>query len=968
MKTKANACSNLSLNLADTPNRDTQKTKIANNLITAYYQNIRGVNGIVNKLFKQMHNTHFDIIALTETFLKDSVSSSEIFPAARFETYRCDRINKVGGGVCLAVKDPDRFKILPIKFNKLREAYDNIDIIGIDIQGLNNSTISIILLYIPPHLCVEYFQTFLTELAVYLLNKENILVMGDFNVRSFISNDLNVTKCRAIFDFFNTLDIAQVNAITNCDNVLLDLVAATPRLNCAVVQESEPFSTIDKFHPPLAIELISTIERVKCFPAQQSFRSYNFRKANLSALYNDIQCAEWHKIHSAVNVNAMCEMFYGILYKILDDNVPLRNVNRTNYPVWYTAEIIAKLKEKSKLHTQYKKSRREEDLSNFKKLRVSCKHLVDSAFNQYISTVESTINTQPNLIWHFINGKKRSTRIPGRMNHNGTYSGSQHDIVEMFAKYFSSVYLPPSNVTADSYNKVYMPNVSLETFTTNQVKGAIKKLSKCNSVGDDEVPYFLIFDCAEILADPLTAIFNRSVNTCEFPSIWKIGRVVPIHKSGDKSLISNYRPISLLSCFAKVYERLLFDQIFPQIKQYLSPLQHGFYPKRSTNTNLAIFNEFVSTALDQQVQVDAIYTDFSKAFDTIDVSIVTNKLRDIGFHDNALGLFHSYLVDREQYVFYNGTRSSSYKPTSGVPQGSNLGPLIFLIFINDLPETLTCQTLMFADDVKLYKKITSLNDCTDLQQDLNKLSEWCNKNRLKLNTDKCKILTFTRRCTRIQVNYNINNSILSRVHSTCDLGVIFSSDLKFNEHINATAGKAVRTLGFLLRNCSEFKNTSMLKQIYISLVRPILEYATVIWSPSTSSSITILESVQRRFMKFLHFKNTHSYPPRGYPNELLLTETGLNSLEARRNYFDALFGTNLLNNTTDCGALLELLNFRIPRESSRNKDIFYIDTYRTSAKQESTVSRILKELNNISETVDIASVNKVELRKVYFKL
>ena len=275
------------------------------------------------------------------------------------------------------------------------------------------------------------------------------------------------------------------------------------------------------------------------------------------------------------------------------------------------------------------------------------------------------------------------------------------------------------------------------------------------------------------------------------------------------------------------------------------------------------------------------------------------------------------------------------------------------------------SSINVADDVKLYKRISNLNDCNDLQLALNKLSGWCSENRLELNTNKCRVLSFTRKSTYIRNDYRINTTVLTRVHSICDLGVTFCNDLKFNEHISATSGKAVRTLGFLLRNCKEFRSTSTLRQIYISLVRPIMEYATVIWAPSSSCSINTMENVQRRLMKFIHFRNTGCYPPRGYPNELLLTETKLDSLETRRKYFDALFGTNVINNTTECGALLEHINFRIPRASSRNRDIFYIGTNRTCAKQDSTVSRICRELNAISEDIDKSRVTKADLRKIY---
>ena len=869
----------------------------------------------------------------------------------------------------ISIRNPSRFKICPNNFDELSTTYDHIDLVSIDLKLCNSSSFTFVVIYIPPQVSAEYFETFLIDLSVYLLNKTSVIVMGDFNVRSYINRDLNNNKCRATNEFFNCLEIVQVNNIRNCDNVLLDLVAVSSSISCSVNREYTPLSKIeDKYHPSLSIEIHFKVLKSKCFRSNQTRRSYNYRKANLSALYNDIQNAEWHKIQENDDINTMCDVFYANLYKVLDDNVPLRKITKLKYPAWYDKEIISTIKRKFKFHSKYKRFRRQSDQNEFQRLRFLSKNLIQLAFKDFLAKAELNINNHPEHIWNFIHSKDCRTRIPGVMNDNGFSIDSPREIVEAFANYFASVYSPKSNLSTSINDNIFSPNICIEPVTVNQVISVISQLNACSSLGHDEIPYFLVHDCAEAFSYPLTAIFNKCIEKSEFPTIWKTARIVPIHKSGDKAIVTNYRPIAILSIFSKIFERLIFNQIFPQIKQYLSPFQHGFIPRRSTTTNLAILTDFIATSLDCQGQVDVIYTDLRKAFDRIDVDIISNKLRNFGFNNNALKLMKSYLVDRTQYVFYNGVQSSNYKPTSGVPQGSNLGPLIFTIFINDLPNSISCDSLIFADDVKLYRRITNFNDCYNLQQDLTQLSRWCITNKLELNTNKCKIVSYTRKYSYPKFDYAIYNDVLERVESITDLGVIFTNDLNFKSHINFITDKAIKKLGFVLRNCREFKNTSTLKRVYSSLVRPLLEYATVVWSPSTSGSKNNLENVQRRFMKYMHYKSTGNYPPRGYPNELLLQEVQLDSLELRRKYFDAMFILNITNGNIDCGFLLQQLNFRIPRSSSsRNHDIFYVDKNSKCVKRDSPIPRMCRTLNGVSDQVDISSATKNEVRMLFLK-
>ena len=282
----------------------------------------------------------------------------------------------------------------------------------------------------------------------------------------------------------------------------------------------------------------------------------------------------------------------------------------------------------------------------------------------------------------------------------------------------------------------------------------------------------------------------------------------------------------------KLFEAIVAKKISALTNSILSLEQHGFMAGRSTVTNLAIFCNFVTRALDGWRQVDVIYTDFTKAFDRVDHFLLIDKLASVGFGGQLLSWLFSYITGRFQHVRVGDVLSKTVFASSGVPQGSHLGPILFLLFVDDIREvTRNSKFFMFADDLKLFKCISCPSDSLDLQSDLDILSEWCLSNRMELNISKCHILRLSRNKSPIHYRYTIAGSKLSTVEVTRDLGVLIDSSFSFVEHIQHVVAASSRALGFITRNSSDFVRPSTLRYLYNSLVLPHLEYASVIWAP-----------------------------------------------------------------------------------------------------------------------------------------
>ena len=445
------------------------------------------------------------------------------------------------------------------------------------------------------------------------------------------------------------------------------------------------------------------------------------------------------------------------------------------------------------------------------------------------------------------------------MAHSDSRFSSSQAKADAFNSYFASVFRPntPSTSATDLPPVNSTDAVGLESITISveDVCCLLSGLCTTKATGPDGISATLLRECATELAPSLTELFAMSLAHGKVPSEWKRANVVPVPKNDDPSEINNYRPISLLCIISKVLEHIVHRQVYEFIKPSLHDLQHGFRPNRSCITQLLEVLQDIGKNLDSGKTTDVVYLDFPKAFDSVSHPNLIQKLRDHGISGPLLNWFCDYLSSRKQRVVIDCVSSSLLEVTSGVPQGSVVGPLLFIIYVNEIPnETTHSKTPMFADDSKCYRQITSTDDEQLLQRDIKSLQEWSVKWELSFNVQKCSMMRFTRKKNVMPAEYHLANEEIKCVNIQKDLGIFISDDLKWSNQIAHVVAKANRMLGFLRRHCTQLTNIHCRRLLYLT-VRSHLSYGSEIWSPQGSSrDLVLIEGIQRRATKKVHLK------------------------------------------------------------------------------------------------------------------
>ena len=425
-----------------------------------------------------------------------------------------------------------------------------------------------------------------------------------------------------------------------------------------------------------------------------------------------------------------------------------------------------------------------------------------------------------------------------------------------------------SNKDPISYLKHNEIKMNETPLTEKEFFEAFNTLKSNKSQGVDEISANMVKMSYDIIKDPLLYIFDLSIRTGKFPNSMKIAKVTPVFKTGDKTNPSNYRPISVLPCFSKILERIMYNRVFNYIldNNFLYKKQFGFQKSHSTDhAVLNLVNDILFT-FDKDEFTLGVFIDLSKAFDTVDHQILIAKLKHYGVDNNNLLWFKDYLSNRKQCIYYENEHTQLRSINCGVPQGSILGPLLFLIYVNDLHYTSNLLNfILFADDTNIFLSHKNINTLyKTLNKELKKVEEWFRTNKLSLNTNKTKYTIFFKPSKRDDLplklpKLEINNAIIKNERSIKFLGILLDENLNWKKHIGVIENKISKNLG-ILKKAKPYLNLTSLKHMYFALIHSYLNYCNIVWASTNQTKLKKLFSKQKYASRII-FNEKQTSPP-----------------------------------------------------------------------------------------------------------
>ena len=876
--------------------------------LSVVYQNVQGLipfselgNDIpklheskINELktYAYMHKP--DVIILNETWLKPSINDNEIFPPEAYKIFRCDRspkshppdpqnpnrFRKNGGGVLIAINSSLDINSKIININCSAE------LLSVQITLKNKTKFYLSTLYRVGTLGIDNFNS-IKDYYHTLLKKRNaskIYTIGDINFpelenTNWESNQSNNQLEQKFLGLFNDLGLKQcINSPTHRKGNILDVVLTNSPHTVNDLNVLDDSSVCSSDHFPISFNVTANIRRRRsCKRVIQ-----NLKKADWHTLNNDLQNTDWHSLLCSSDVEQCWKIFRERFDDLCTKSIPKITVKNGFQPPWFDSEVFDKCREKERHRADLKKCKKErlsqENLTGepqspcpkeisleikFQSTRRQVNQLIRSKMRSNFSDDHSE-NTISKKFWSYVKATSNSHRIPESIYYNDQHRTNHEDQANLFNTFFYEQFSSPSNYAIDiNYNLNFDIHID-----EHIVYPILKHLDPNKASGPDKIHGTVLKKCAKSLAIPLSILFRTSYYTCKIPRDWKSANIVPVFKKGCKNNACNYRPISLTSLVMKVYERVIKAELLPRVIDKIDTRQHGFLPSKSCETQLIPYCDMLARNLNKGSRTDVIYFDFAKAFDSVNHDIILQKLKHkFGIDGLLLKFFVEYLSNRCQRVVVNGSSSNDLPVNSGVPQGSILGPVLFVLFINDISSNIDPKSdiCLYADDTKLYREIVTIQDQAILQQDISKLNDWATSNKMKFHPDKCKLLSVTLNRENGQTSsYKLGNKVINQVEVEKDLGVHISSRLNWTDHCNYIYSKANRNLGLMKRTCRFVKNRAQRRNLYLAMVRSQLEHCSTVWSPYTTTSLDKLESIQKRAFKWIFGEEYCSYSPELY--------------------------------------------------------------------------------------------------------
>lgn len=836
------------------------------------FQSIRNKSTLLtNFLIKN----NVDVMVGSESHLSSITGNSEILPPTYTAT-REDRDDGYGGVIIIRKKE--------LKVEEIR--MQNPNIVAIKIMTFEKPVI----------VCACYRSTSNEDNDnIQIINKLNellkkyknipIWLAGDFNLpdidwstNSIVSNQNRVELNEHFLELFDKHKLSQHVDFNTRLEALLDLLLTnrpTFLVRCL------PLPGFGDHDTCVLADIICHPQKHK--PIQRTV--YCWKRANIDQLRQDID-KNIKDLMAISNhntpINDLWCSFKDIIINAQNAHVPKKTTSKRFHQPWFNRVCQRAVRKKKRSYRQYKETKNRTDWENYIKSEKAARKTCEQIKNSYIKNniINSDGKKNKNLFSYIKSKRNEVIGVSPLVDSNNVTQIDDNKIAEILNNQFASVFSKDDGLSPEIRGEKGS-DISNLVFTTNGIRKLLSDINTKKACGPDNISARILHECSEILPDFFVLLFTTSIKQGTIPDDWRHALITPLYKGGnkDRSKAENYRPVSLTSVTCKLMEHIIHSHIMNHFDKdkTLSNTQHGFRKFRSCETQLIQTINTLAKSLNNREQTDSILLDFSKAFDKVCHRKLLLKLEHYGIRGALLTWIQDFLSNRSQCVAVRGTLSRRIAVTSGVPQGSVLGPLLFLVYINDMPLHVDSSIALFADDAYLYKVIKCLKDTEELQQDLDKLVLWEKNWSMQFHPDKCYVLRVTNKRKIVENTYKIHNQELKVVEKAKYLGVTISRNLSWKHHVSNIVAKANSTRIFLQRNLSMTDSETRLV-CYKTYVRPICEYASSVWdSPGVQSLASQLESVQRKSLRWIYNKwDTESSPT------ALRKSANIDTLEKRR--------------------------------------------------------------------------------------
>ena len=845
-----------------------------------YYTNADGLGNKINELQALSDIHKFDVICISETLPKFTIS-----PDRKADyTYTMDNYTSyhkvTGRGVSIYVKST-------LKSEQIEFTTNFNDNVWVSIDLGYNTTFLIGCLYRSPNSSESNNELLLSILNETKLKRNSrLVIVGDFNLKEIDWTNFHVHTrpehiAMKVFDTVNDLFYEQlVNEPTRHREGEQPNVLDWVLTNCSeLIDNLEIGAPLGEKGDHNSIRFDITLPQFSRYIPEK----LNLYKGDYISMSDSLSQVNWEDELADKTCNHAWESFHNIMSTAIKKHIPKfkekKNSRKSN--LWADKTVREAITNKNRAWNTYKRNKTVDNWNSFTTVRNKANKIVLNAKYNFEQRIAMDIKTNPKQFWHYVKSKSKQNRdFPKLVDDDGTILQSDIDKADLFNKYFASVFTTED--LSSIPNPSFQSKVELHGITINPevVLIQLRKLNTSKAAGPDEIHSKILYEIRDSINVPLSIIFLKSLREGVLPCMWKHAIVKPLFKKGSKSSPKNYRPVSLTSICCKIMERIIRDSLVKHLEtnKLLNSNQHGFRSGRSCVTQLLELVEIWSDLFDCNIPFDCVYLDFAKAFDKVPHARLCRKIEAHGIKNNLLIWLKNFLSDRTQAVVINNQSSSTKNVTSGIPQGSVLGPILFLMYINDISENIDSFIKIFADDTKIFKAITCKSDNESLQSDLDRLVAWSNKWQLPFNVAKCKIIHFGTKNSNAK--YQMENTQVEVDTIEKDLGITFDNRMKFSNHVHAIVAKANSRVGILRRNFCNLTPDIFLP-LYKSLVRPLLEYGSVIWNSVSIGDQNEIEKVQQRATKLVKSISHLPYSSR-------LRQLKLDSLKFRRRRSDIL--------------------------------------------------------------------------------